>query len=548
MGLSDQWYENAIIYCLDVETFCDSDGDGVGDFKGLTRKLDYLWSLGITCIWLNPFFPSPNRDDGYDISDFCGIDPRYGSLADFVEFTREAYERGMRVIADLVVNHTSDQHPWFQSARSDPDSPYRDYYVWRTDDPGDTSHMVVFPGEQDGIWSWDEQAKAWYLHHFYDFQPDLNMTNPTVRDEIRRIMGLWLQLGVKGFRVDAAPFIIDQTGVPYDPQTRDPHRYLLDMREFLSSRDADAIMLGEVDVGPTQIAEYFGGGNEFQLLFNFLANRDMWLALAQESADPLIMGLSDIPVIPKGGQWVNFLRHHDELNLSRLTDQQRTDVFKAFAPKADMQIYDRGLRRRLAPMMAGDRRRLEMTYSLLFSLPGTPLLYYGEEIGMGENLALSGRMAVRGPMQWSDGTNGGFSDADEKALVRPAVAGGTFGFRAVNVANQRTDRDSLLNWMALLIRARKECPEFGWGEGTTVRTDQPTVYAQRSCWDDGGIAIAVHNLSRKACDVTLELEAEDIRGLTHFFGDRDYEPPDGKSATMHLEPYGYRWLRVGGLR
>jgi maltose alpha-D-glucosyltransferase/alpha-amylase len=548
MGMADLWYENAIIYCLDVETFCDSDGDGVGDFRGLTRKLDYLASLGISCVWLNPFFPSPNRDDAYDVADFCSVDPRFGNLADFVEFTNEAKERGMRVIVDLVANHTSDQHPWFQQARADPKSKYRDYYVWRTDDPGDTSDKVVFPGEQEGIWTYDELAKAWYLHHFYHFQPDLNWSNPAVRDEMRRIAGLWLELGVSGFRIDAAPFIIDPTGVGFDPMAKDPHQYLLDLRDFISLRGGDAIMLGEVDLGPTLIAEYFGGGNEFQLLFNFLLSRDMWLALAHEAADPLVLGLKDLPTIPRMGQWVNFLRHHDELNLSRLTEQQRQDVFKAFAPDPDMQIYDRGLRRRLAPMMRGDRRRMEMAWSLLFTLPGVPMIYYGEEVGMGENLDLKGRLAVRGPMQWSAGANGGFSDATPEGLVRPTVASGTYGYRKVNVTGQRSDRGSLLNWMASLVRARKECPEFGWGSWEVIRVDQPSCFATRSEWDDGGVAIALHNFSSQRCIVTLDLPAEDVRNLMHFFGDRAYEPFDGKQATVRLEPYGYCWMRVGGMR
>jgi maltose alpha-D-glucosyltransferase / alpha-amylase len=548
MAMSDLWYENAIIYCLDVETFMDSNGDGVGDFRGLTRRLDYLGGLGITCIWLMPFFPTPNRDDGYDVKDYCAVDPRYGSLADFVEFTNEASERGIRVIVDLVANHTSDEHPWFQAARKDPDSPYRDYYVWREDDPGDTSHEVVFPGEQDGIWTFDEVAGAWYLHHFYEFQPDLNVTNPKVRDELRRIMGLWLQLGVSGFRVDAAPFLINPLGIDGAIDVHDTHVYLRDMRNFLTHRTGDAIMLGEVDVGPTQIAEYFGEGNEFQLLFNFLLNRDLFLSLAIESPNPLRLALEELPAIPNQGQWVNFLRHHDELNLSRLTDQEKAEVFKSFAPDERMLVYDRGLRRRLAPMLKGDRRRIELAYSLLFSLPGTPMIFYGEEIGMGENLDLPARWSMRTPMQWSSAENGGFSDVPEGDLVRPMPSDGAFGYRKTNVTDQRQIQGSLLNWMAQLIRARKECPEFGWGESEIVRTDVPAVFAQRSDWDDGGVALAVHNFSREPCDVTLDLQGVKRGDLIHLIGDRNYEPMKGKTITMHMEGYGYRWMRVGELR
>jgi maltose alpha-D-glucosyltransferase/alpha-amylase len=548
LGLRDFWYENTIIYCLDIETFMDSDGDGVGDFRGATRRLDYLWGLGITCIWLMPFFPSPGRDDGYDVADFCNVDPRLGTLADFVEFVQEANERGIRVIVDLVFNHTSDQHPWFQAARSDPDSPYRDYYVWRTDDPGDTSDQVVFPGVQKGIWTFDKQAKAWYLHHFYEFQPDLNMTNQAVRDELRRAMGLWIQLGVAGFRIDAAPFIINPEGVTLPNALRDPHEYLVEMRDFIQARRGDGVLLAEVDEGPTVIAEYFGGGNEFQMLFNFLLNRDYFLALAIERPDPISTSLRDLPSIPAEGQWVNFARHHDELNLSRLMEREKEEVFAAFGPDENMQIYDRGLRRRLATMMNGDRRRLEMAYSLLFSLPGTPMIFYGEELGMGENLDLPERIAVRTPMQWSDGPNAGFSDAPEGEIVRPVSTDRTYGYKKVNVTHQRRDPNSLINWFAMLIRARKESPEFGWGSAIELETNAPTVFAHCSSWDDSGIAVAVHNLSSDPCEVTIDLGEYERERLVDLFGDRIYEPLSAKNATMRMDGYGYRWLRVGELR
>jgi maltose alpha-D-glucosyltransferase/alpha-amylase len=548
VALRDLWYENTIIYCLDIETFMDSDGDGIGDFRGATRRLDYLWGLGVTCIWLMPFFPSPGRDDGYDVADFCNVDPRLGSLADFVEFIQEADERGMRVIIDLVFNHTSDQHPWFQAARSDPESPYRDYYVWRNDDPGDTSDQVVFPGIQKGIWTFDKQAKAWYLHHFYDFQPDLNMTNPAVREELRKAMGLWIQLGAAGFRIDAAPFIIETEGVERPDSVINPHQYLLEMRDFLQHRKGDAIFLAEVDEGPTVIGEYFGGGNEFHLLFNFLLNRDYFLALAIERADPISGAIRDLPSIPAQGQWVNFARHHDELNLSRLMEREKQEIFKEFGPDENMQIYERGLRRRLAPMLGGDRKRLEMAYSLLFSLPGTPMIFYGEEIGMGENLDLPERFAVRTPMQWSEGPNGGFSDAPNGDIVRPPTSDRAFGYKKVNVTHQRRDPDSLLNWFATLIRARKESPEFGWGSFTELKTDPPNVFAHCSTGDGSGIAVAVHNLSREPCEVTLDLSEWEREQLVDLFGDRQYEPISAKNATMRMEGYGYRWMRVGELR
>jgi maltose alpha-D-glucosyltransferase / alpha-amylase len=287
MGMRDRWYENAIVYCLDVETFADSDGDGVGDFTGLLRRLDYLSGLGVTCLWLMPFYPTPNRDDGYDVADYVGIDPRLGTMADFAEFVAEAGERGIHVIVDLVPNHTSEAHPWFQAAREDPQSPYREYYVWREDDPGDTSDKAVFPGEQEGIWSYDEAAQAWYLHHFYPFQPDLNFANPAVREEFRKVIGLWLQLGVAGFRVDAAPFLIDLTGIDGASEMAPAHKFLRELRDVATHRRGNAVLIGEVDTGVSTIADYFGGGIELHALFNFPVNRYLFLGLAQESADPI---------------------------------------------------------------------------------------------------------------------------------------------------------------------------------------------------------------------------------------------------------------------
>jgi maltose alpha-D-glucosyltransferase/alpha-amylase len=324
VGLRDQWYKNSIIYCLDVETFADSDGDGVGDFNGLTGRLDYLWSLGVTCLWLMPFYPTPNRDDGYDVADYCTIDPRLGSPADFAEFMVEARERGINVICDLVPNHTSDQHPWFQEARRSPASRFRDYYVWREDDPGDTSDGVAFPGVQKGVWSYDEQAKAYYLHHFYEFQPDLHFANPAVREEFRRIIGLWLQQGVAGFRVDAAPFLISPKGADGGRDLQHAHEFLREMKDFAAVRGGNAVLLGEVDVQLSTLADFFGGGCELQAVFNFPLNRYLFLALAQESADAIKFSLRELPTIPATGQWLNFLRHHDELNIGRLRRTSRS--------------------------------------------------------------------------------------------------------------------------------------------------------------------------------------------------------------------------------
>jgi len=538
------WYKNAIVYSLDVETFMDSDGDGVGDFPGLTGRLDHLAGLGVTCLWLLPFYPSPNRDNGYDIKDYYNVDPRLGNLGDFVEFMHQAQERGIRVLVDLVINHTSIEHPWFQIARSDPTSHYRDYYVWTQDPPQrEDPSLIAFPTVEDSIWEYDEQAGAYYLHHFYKEQPDLNITNPAVREEIRKIMGFWLQLGVSGFRVDAAPFIIQGTGIEgADPE--DLQTVLQEMREFVVSRRGDAVLLAEANVPPDQIPIYFGQGNRMHLLFNFLLNQYLFLALARQEAAPLVQGLKSLPRIPRHCQWLNFVRHHDELTLDQLSPSQREEIFAAFAPEETMQIYGRGIRRRLAPMLGGDRRRIELVYSLLLTLPGTPLLRYGCEIGMGDDLSLQGRASVRTLMQWSSAANGGFSTAAADRLVRPLIREGAYGYQRVNVAEQQRQPDSLINWMEHAIRLRKQCPEFGCGTWEILETDEPCVFAH-CCRAEGTAVVALHNLADRACLATLQ--SRQLQPLADVLGDHPYEPlnqTDQGSGAIPLEAYGYRWFRV----
>jgi len=425
----DLWYKDAIIYSLDVKTFQDADGDGCGDFRGLGERLDYLSSLGVTCLWLLPFYPSPNRDDGYDVMDYYAVDPRLGTLGDFVEFMHKARERGIRVLIDLVVNHTSDQHPWFQAARRSKDSPYRDYYIWSDTLPATAHEGMEFPGYQDAVWEWDEVAQAYYFHRFYRYQPDLNISNPAVREEICRVMGFWLELGISGFRVDSAPFLVEMKGAAARPG-EDHYDYLREFRDFLNWRRGDAILLAEANVSRDKVCEYFGDDAKVQMLFSFLLNQHLFLALARQEAEPLVRGMRLAPVPPPTGQWANFLRNHDELDLGRLTDEERQEVFRAFAPDPDMQLYERGIRRRLPPMLGGDRRRIEMAYSLLFSLPGTPVLRYGEEIGMGDDLSLPERESVRTAMQWSNEKNAGFSTADPDRLVHRVIVDGPFGAAA----------------------------------------------------------------------------------------------------------------------
>lgn len=539
---ADLWWKNAVVYCLDVETFFDSDGDGHGDFRGLTQHVDHLATLGVTCVWLMPFFPSPDRDDGYDITDFYGVDERLGTLGDLVEFVRTARDRGMRVIADLVVNHTSDRHPWFRKARSSPNSPYRDWYVWRDESPADAAKGVVFPDQETSLWEFDEKAGQYYLHQFYKHQPDLNVANPAVRDEIARVMGFWTELGLSGFRVDAVPFLLETQG--HDPRLPDPHDYLADLRAFLTRRCGDAVLLGEVNLPYPDTMRFFGArdgvGDELTMCFDFIGMQRMYLSLARKDAGPLAAALRERPVPPRDAHWATFVRNHDELTLDKLTDAERQEVFDAFGPDQDMQLYGRGLRRRLPSMLDGDRDRVRMVYSLLFSLPGTPVLFYGEEIGMAEDLRAEGRLAVRTPMQWTAGRNGGFSTAPPRRLPGP-VPDGEYGPDRVNVDAQRRDPGSLLHWIRTLVERYRECPELAWGEYRVLDTDEPAVLAHR-CDIDGATVLAVHNLADHEVEPTLALDGPCM--LTDLLVDDTTDVPDDGKVRLPLPPYGCRWLRV----
>jgi len=424
--INDLWYKNAVIYCLSVGTYMDANGDGIGDFQGLVRRLDYLQGLGVTAIWLMPFQVSPLRDDGYDVADYYNVDPRYGTLGDFVEFTHAARQRGLRVLIDLVVNHTSNEHNWFKEARKDPGSKYRDWYIWSKKKPPRADHGMVFPGVQKSTWNYDAVAKAWYFHRFYDFQPDLNTSNPAVQAEILKIMGFWIQLGVSGFRMDAVPFVIGTKGAKVK-KSIEQYDMLRRFREFLQWRQGDCIILAEANVLPRTDMEYFGtDGDRMHMMFNFQVNQHLFYALASANTESLKAALKRTKSRPSTAQWGVFLRNHDELDLGRLSKRQQQTVFDAFGPKPEMQLYGRGIRRRLAPMLNGDRRRLELAYSLLFTLPGTPVIRYGDEIGMGDDLSLPERNSARTPMQWSNEPQGGFTKSDKPFL--PVIKGGPYGF------------------------------------------------------------------------------------------------------------------------
>jgi trehalose synthase len=543
---SDLWWKNAIVYCLDVETYLDADGDGRGDLVGLTERIDYLASLGITCLWLMPFYPSPNRDDGYDITDYYGVDPRLGSHGDFTALVRTAKDRGMRVIVDLVVNHTSDQHPWFREARRSTTNRRRDWYVWADDPPSEPAPEVVFPDAEDSIWAFDDKTGQHYLHHFYSHQPDLDIGNPAVRDEIAKIAGFWLQLGVDGFRVDAVPFLIETGGLAVDDReiALDPHEMLRDLRSFMARRRGDSVLLGEVNLPPEGLVEFFGDDDELELLFDFPLMQRMYLALARREAGPLRDALAARPPIPEEAQWAIFVRNHDELTLDQLSDEERSEVFAAFGPDEDMQLFGRGLRRRLPPMLDGDQDRIRMVYSLLFSLPGTPVLFYGEEIGMGENLDVDGRLSVRTPMQWTDDRNAGFSTARPSQLPRP-VPDGAYGPLAVNVAAQRRDEGSLLVWMERTIRRRRETPELGWGTATLLDSGDDAVLAHRCDWE-GSAVVAVHNLSDTPREVRVDLGPSegDVRVVDLLDGERPVHDVEGSTMELTLTRYAHHWFRL----
>ena len=533
------WYKNAVIYSLDVESFKDSDNDGIGDFKGLKHRLHYLSSLGINCIWLLPFYDSPNKDNGYDVRDYYQIDSRLGDFGNFVEFLDAAEEEGIRVLVDLVVNHTSDQHIWFKEARKDKDSPFRNYYIWSKTKPKDDGKHAILGAEQgNSNWEKDKKSGEYYYHTFYPEQPDLNVSNPAVRKEIKKIMHFWLKLGISGFRIDAAPHMIRKKGdAKFDG---DPHDVFRDFREFVESYKPEAILLAEVDVEPRKYKNFFGDDDQMHMLFNFYLNNYIWLALATGKAAPLEKALKNLEHNSEREQMANFLRNHDELDLERLTEKEREEVFKAFAPEEDMKIFDRGIRRRLAPMLENNRQRMELSYSLLFTLPGTPVLRYGQEIGMGEDLTKKGRDSVRTLMQWSAGENGGFSNAPRKKLVRNIISKGPFSYEKINVNDQHRDPGSLLNWMDRAINFRKECPEFGWGEFKSIKTGNPAVFAyMRSSVK--GVAVAVHNLSNEEVKVKLELDKN--LEVIDVFGDKKYETMDLNTRELKLSAYGYRWLK-----
>lgn len=533
------WFKSAVIYQLDVRTFLDSDGDGWGDFQGLVQQLDYITSLGVTCIWLKPFNQSPNRDGGYDIVDYYSVDDRIGSFGDFARFMDEAAIRGLAVITELVINHTSSDHPWFIAAAQSRDSPHHDYYVWR-DEPLSAERSpqrITFSEGDTGVWTYSSDVDQFYLHRFYPHEPDLDNAHPDVQEEVLKMLSFYLRLGVAGFRIDAAPYVAEKAAVASD--VLDPHDYLKSLRDFISGIRSDAVFMAEADVDAERLDEYFGDGDEMNLLLNFLSSEFVFAALAEGTAEPLVELLDLIPRPPDKGQYANFLRNHDELDLERLSESQRRRVFEVFAPDEDMRIFGRGIRRRIAPMLAGDQARLRLSHSLLFAIPGTPIIYYGDEIGMGEDLTLEERNPVRTPMQWSAGKNGGFSAADEEDLFMLPIGTGPFRFQDVNVAEQTAQPDSMLNWMRRLIGARKQARPVAMGDWTLPVSGEPSVFAVR--YDDAGdVALTYHNLSPEPRWVKFEIG--DATDLYEVFADTSYGNPEPEAPGFEISGHGYRWL------
>lgn len=542
--MDELWYKDTILYAIDVESFQDGNGDGTGDFKGLTSRLDYLSDLGVTCLWLLPFYTTPNRDNGYDVKDYYSIDSRLGDLQDFSDFVAAARERKIRVLIDLIVHHTSNEHPWFQAGATDHSSKFHHFYVWREEKP-EVETENIFPGEESSVWSYEKRAGAFYHHKFYSFEPDLNIANPEVQEEIRNIIEFWLAFGIDGFRIDAATHLLSAKGKEGTAVKR-PAAFLRSLRKAVTKKSNTSILLAEADVLPEKLDFYYGKGDRVNMLFNFLLDNYMFLAFAREEAKPL-KAILERPLPHYKCQWANFLRNLDELDLERITEQERQEVFSRFAPQEDMRIFNRGIRRRLAPMLKGNRKQLEMVNSLLFTMPGSPMIVYGDEIGMGDDLELPGRTSVRTPMQWDSSTNGGFSTAPTAKLFRRPVTTGPFSVKKVNVEAQLHEENSLLNWMKRLIMIRKNCLEIGRSTPRVVSVDQPQVLVHSYDWQ-GNVLVFAHNLAAKPCKFSISSRKFHPRQFVDIFSDRDYEPTSEHTTEVPLEGYGYRWFRVNELK
>src|SRR5918992_256077 len=537
------WYKDAIVYQLHVKAFYDATGDGMGDFAGLTQKLDYIAGLGVTAIWLLPFYPSPLRDDGYDIADYTRVHPDYGSLRDFRAFVRESHRRGLRVITEFVVNHTSDQHPWFVESRASRTSPRRDWYVWSDTDQAYADARIIFTDTETSNWTWDQESQQYYWHRFFSHQPDLNYDNPQVVRAVLRVMRFWLDLGVDGLRLDAVPYLVEREGTNGEnlPET---HAILQRLRSEVDARYHNRMLLAEANQWPPDVLPYFGAPDapECHMAFHFPLMPRIWIALRREDRYPIVEIMSQTPEIPDENQWALFLRNHDELTLEMVTDEERDYMYSEYASDARMRI-NVGIRRRLAPLVDRSRRRIELLNSLLFSMKGTPIIYYGDEIGMGDNVYLGDRNGVRTPMQWTGDSNAGFSRADVHALYAPLVADPVYGFQAVNVEAQERLPGSLLNWMKRLIRIRRAHPVFGRGTLEFLHPENRRVLAYLR-EHDGVTVLCVANLSRFAQYVELDLSRYHGRQPQELIGRVLFPRIGDLPYLLTLGPHDFFWFEL----
>jgi maltose alpha-D-glucosyltransferase / alpha-amylase len=539
------WYKDAVIYEVQVKAYADASGDGIGDFAGLTGKLDYIAELGVTAIWLLPFYPSPERDDGYDIEDYKSVHPAYGTLEDFRTFVREARQRGLRVITELVVNHTSDQHPWFVESRSSRSNPQREWYVWADDDRGYADARIIFTDTETSNWAWDESSQAYYWHRFFSHQPDLNWDSPAVFDAVVEVMGFWLEMGVDGLRLDAVPYLIEREGTNGEnlPET---HEVLKRLRGELDARYAGRMLLAEANQRAREAREYFGDGDECHMCFHFPLMPRIWIALRTEERTPIVEILEQTPPIPPSCQWAVFLRNHDEMTLEMVSDDERALLLAEYAadPRAKLNV---GIRRRLAPLVKGRREQIELLNSILFSMPGTPVIYYGDEIGMGDDLDLEDRNGVRTPMQWTPDRNGGFSSAEPAALYAPVIADPVFGHQVVNVAMQERDPGSLLAWMRRLIAVRRQHPAFGRGSLEFLEPLNRHILAYLRAYE-GTTILCVANLSRAAQEVELDLARYAGWSVTELLGGVEMPGVTEQPYAVALSPNGCLWLQLADER
>ncbi len=535
------WYKDAVIYQVHVRTFYDSNGDGIGDFRGLAQKLDYLQDLGVTAIWLMPFFPSPLRDDGYDIADYRTVHPSYGTLDDFKLFLEAAHQRNIKVIIELVLNHTSDQHAWFQESRKSKDNPKRDWYVWSDTDTRYKGTRIIFIDTEMSNWAWDPVSKEYYWHRFFSHQPDLNYDNPALREEMWDVTKFWLDMGVDAFRLDAVPYLVEREGTNCEnlPET---HAVIKGLRKRMDEHYPGRMLLAEANQWPADLRPYFGDGDEFNMAFHFPLMPRMFMGLKLEDRKPITEILQQTPAIPESCQWCIFLRNHDELTLEMVTDMERDYMYDEYAKDKSMRL-NLGIRRRLAPLLDNDRRRIELMNGMLMSLPGTPIVYYGDEIGMGDNVNLGDRNGVRTPMQWDGGWNGGFSSADPEMVYSPLMLNPVYGFQALNVQSQKRFDHSLLSWMKRLIKVRKSTPVFGRGSIEFLYPANHRVLAYVRQLGRETVLI-VNNLSSSAQAVELDLKRYKGNVLIEMFGRNLFPRIGDLPYLLTMGPYEFFWFRL----